>query len=57
MHPLTVYDIAIRDHERDTAARLREHLLTLRLRDRRVAVLTRPERAELRPTRTRPAVA
>ena len=56
MQPLTLYDIAIRDHERDTAARLREHLLTLRLRDRRVA-RTRPERSDLRSTRTRPAMA
>jgi hypothetical protein len=58
MHPLTVYDIAVRDHERDTAARQREHLLTQRLRDRLVArQAPQPDRAERRSTRTRPSVA
>ena len=57
MHPLTVYDIAIRDHERDTAARQREHLLSQRRRDRQVAPPPRqPNRAEPRSTSTRPAV-
>ena len=48
MYPLTVYDIAIRDHERETAARQREHLLTRRLRERQVAREVRqPARAKL----------
>lgn len=53
MHPLTVYDIAIRDHERATAQRQREHLLTRRLRERPVAT---PDRGPRRDTRARAAV-
>jgi hypothetical protein len=34
MHPLTVYDIAIQDHERATEQRRLQHLLARRLRER-----------------------
>jgi hypothetical protein len=34
MHPLTLYDMATREHERATRERVRDHLLRLRMRER-----------------------
>ena len=53
MQPLTVYDIAIDQHERESAARQRAHLLTRLLRDRMVArQIRQAARARRRPTST-----
>lgn len=54
MHPLTVYDMAIRDHKRATAQRQREHLLTHHLRELARPVAT-PAPAPHRDSRARPA--
>ena len=59
MHPLTIYDIAMREHERGTTDRLREHVLRQRRRERLVrAVPRRATRLAIALTsRERPAAA
>ena len=54
MHPLTIYETAIREHERATAQRLRTHEQALQ---RRIAVVPLPRAALRSPLRTQRAAA
>lgn len=41
MHPQSQFDAVVREHERATAQRMREHQLTLRRRERSLPTSTR----------------
>jgi hypothetical protein len=56
MHPQSLYDALVREHERDVAARAREHMLVLRRRERSLAASARRP-AGRRAVRVRAAAA
>lgn len=57
MHPMTVYEIAVREHEHATADRARATTVRRRLLARRPSSRTVPSQRPRRSTEGRPAVA